>query len=220
MLALASVYAAFARNGCGLRGASLTESKGQDMSRRLAVLLMTMAMALVVCSGIALAAVNNCSGGDCLGTPEDDTLNGSVGEDFIHGLGGSDDISGFGGNDVLYAYSGVFDFSGGGNDQLRGGEGNDRMYGDTGNDTLYGDAGVDELLGTGGGEDALDGGEGDDHLAANWLGSRDVIAGGEGADFIEVSDQTKDIVDCGKGRDRVLFDKGIDKVKRCETKNR
>ena len=187
--------------------------------RRSTITLVVGALLLVLSTGTALAAVVDCSGGDCFGTRYDDTLNGSAGEDFIHGFGGADTIKGFGSNDVLYAYSGVFDFSGGNDDRLDGGEGNDRVYGDSGNDTLYGGPGDDELLGTGGGDDVLVGGDGADHVAANWLGSHDVVDSGAGEDFVEVTDQTKDAVNCGRGRDRVLFDKGIDKVRSCEIKN-
>jgi RTX calcium-binding nonapeptide repeat (4 copies) len=123
--------------------------------KRATISMVVGTLLLILAAGTALAAVVDCFGGDCFGTPDNDTLNGSAGEDFIHGLGGADVVSGLGSNDVLYAYSGVFDFSGGGDDRLRGGEGNDRLYGDSGNDTLYGDLGDDELLGTGGGDDAV-----------------------------------------------------------------
>lgn len=188
--------------------------------KRATISMVVGTLLLILAAGTAVAAVVDCVGGDCFGTPDNDTLNGSAREDFIHGLGGADVVSGLGSNDVLYAYSGVFDFSGGGDDRLRGGEGSDRLYGDSGNDTLYGDLGDDELLGTGGGDDTVVGGGGADHVAANWVGSHDVVAGGDGEDFIEATDQTKDVVDCGTGRDRVLFDERLDKIRRCEIKNR
>jgi Ca2+-binding RTX toxin-like protein len=75
---------------------------------------------------------------------------------------------------------------------------NDRLYGGEGNDTLVGHEGDDTLVG----------GDGDDLINAS--------------DKIE--DPTRitgrDFIDCGKGHDVVYFEKGVDKVRRCEEKVR
>lgn len=80
----------------------------------------------------------------------------------------------------------------------------DRLSGGAGNDRLAGRAGNDRLLG-GTGNDTLIGGPG-----------RDVLLGGPGADTIVARDRTRDVVDCGAGRDVVQADR-VDAVSRnCE----
>jgi Ca2+-binding RTX toxin-like protein len=72
-------------------------------------------------------------------------------------------------------------------------DGQDRLYGGEGNDTLYGYYGDDTLVG----------GAGDDQINAF---DDERFTGG------------KDFVDCGKGHDEVIFDKGVDKVRNCEVR--
>ena len=59
--------------------------------RRTMLLLTVMGLALVLASGIALAATFT-------GTKRADTINGSDNRDFIYGLNGDDTLSGGGGN--------------------------------------------------------------------------------------------------------------------------
>ena len=89
---------------------------------------------------------------------------------------------------------------------------NDILKGTAGPDLLRGLAGNDKLKGLAG-DDCLDGGAGNDALNGG-LG-KDKLTGGTGNDVIDAADHTKDIVDCGKGRDRATVDK-IDRVKGCE----
>lgn len=72
-----------------------------------------------------------------------------------------------------------------GNDVLTGTARNDRMFGWEGNDRLFGL----------GGNDLLSGGPG-----------RDLLVGGPGNDRIGARDQTRDTINCGAGRDRVIAD--------------
>ena len=64
-----------------------------------------------------------------------------------------------------------------------------------GNDRLFGLGGPDRLFG-GRGADMLNGGAGPDVLDA-----------GRGNDVIRARDQSRDIVRCGPGRDRVIADR-------------
>lgn len=91
----------------------------------------------------------------------------------------------------------------GGNDLILGGGGNDRLYGDAGKDTIDGELGND-LVDGGAGADRLTGGDG-----------RDRIVGRAGADRIAAADGSRDTIDCGKGRDRVVADRR-DRLKGCE----
>jgi hypothetical protein len=76
-----------------------------------------------------------------------------------------------------------------GRDRLEGGPGNDRLYGEQGNDRLNGGPGVDRLF------------------------------GGAGSDVLVVRDGTRDLVDCGPGKDQAIAD-ALDSLARCEVVSR
>ncbi|MEQ6290609.1 cadherin-like domain-containing protein, partial [Vogesella sp. GCM10023246] len=83
-----------------------------------------------------------------LGTPNADTLDGSVVDDAIYGLAGNDRLYGFDGNDLLIGGAGDDYLAGGnGDDILDGGDGNDTFLGmfELGNDTLNGGGGNDRF---------------------------------------------------------------------------
>lgn len=83
-----------------------------------------------------------------------------------------------------------------GPDLLRGSEGADKILGLGGNDRLYGLAGSDIIVGGAG---------------------ADRMIGGTGNDRLEARDGTRDVLDCGPGKDTAIVDK-IDRVKtNCET---
>ena len=75
-----------------------------------------------------------------VGTPYDDTLQGSAHHDEIDGLAGNDVIAGLAGNDTL--------IGGLGNDTLRGGMGRDSLSGGDGSDTYYIDNTGDKVIET------------------------------------------------------------------------
>src|SRR5215211_5448869 len=103
--------------------------------RRAFLLLTAMALAVVVASGVALAATIN-------GTNHADRLVGNAKRDTIKGFGGGDYISGMGRHDTLYG--------GAGDDTIRGGKGDDTTDGQAGGDTLVGGSGHDRIIaGTG-----------------------------------------------------------------------
>ncbi|MGV8987322.1 MAG: calcium-binding protein [Cypionkella sp.] len=85
------------------------------------------------------------------GTPDSETLVGTVGDDLI---------SAYGGNDVVYTLGGA--------DTVYGGAGNDRLNGDFGQDLLFGESGDDTLI-SGGDTDRLYGGDGNDYIIVNDL---------------------------------------------------
>lgn len=167
---------------------------------------------------------------DTLGTKRSDRLRGTRMGDRMFGFGGNDSIESFTGGDCLSGGSGRDSLDGGssgdrllgasGNDKLSGGTGKDRLFGGSGNDRLSGGSGGD-LLAAGSGNDSLRGGKGDklfgekgnDKLFAG-KGVKSVDAGG-GNDTVNVANGRKDVVNCGKGRDRVRADRS-DRLQRCE----
>jgi hypothetical protein len=77
-----------------------------------------------------------------------------------------------------------------GNDSINGGQGNDTLFGGPGNDRLNGGPGKDKVY------------------------------GGAGNDTILAADGTKDVVDCGPGRDTLIADKSDAVAKNCELVHR
>jgi Ca2+-binding RTX toxin-like protein len=170
------------------------------------LLLTVMAAVLVMASGVALAVARS-------GGPGNDTLRGTDGTDALEGNGGNDDLLGLGGTDAL---------SGGkGRDALLGGNERAPQGGDK---ALAGGPGGDAVLG-GRGLDALSGGPGDDYLFEGGLFDRrdqdlDAMAGGDGRDAIvarNVPAASRDVIDCGRGFDRVVVD-DKDVTDNCERK--
>lgn len=126
----------------------------EEKMRRVVVLAVAMAVALVLVSGVALAK-------NVTGTSGNDTIRGTNQQDRLAGGFGNDDIFGFGSGDQLYGDSG--------NDELFGGDGADQLYGGRGADRVDAGAGndfvnvVDES-----GEDSVNCGPGaNDRVAAD-----------------------------------------------------
>lgn len=113
---------------------------------------------------------------------------------------------------------------------LYGGPGDDRLISATAGNLLAGEEGRDRITGTGA-KEILSGDEGQDFIAAR--GGSDSIDGGPGADFlaggpgrdeiraaggddrVHAADRQRDIVDCGRGRDRAVV-RANDRVFDCE----
>jgi Ca2+-binding RTX toxin-like protein len=109
--------------------------------RKTLLLLTTMALALLLAAGVALAATVTCQVGvACNGTSSGDTITGTNSNDTIKGLGGNDSIS---------ARDGI--------DKINGGPKNDTMDGGLGNDTYqFADNwGADRISADSGGVDTL-----------------------------------------------------------------
>lgn len=157
-----------------------------------------------------------------------DTLTGGTGNDQIHGGEGQDLISGDDGDDEVYGYIGDDDLWGGtGNDDVHGGDGNDVAHGGDGNDQLSGGFGDDTLVGGAGrdniqgsnGDDVIDGVTGEDTAERDYLnGSEgndvligndgDVMSGGDGADWFEITDGAVSITDYAQEDQIVLSYEG------------
>lgn len=116
--------------------------------KKVGILFASVALALFLAGGVALAAVVN-------GTAGDDTLYGTNSKDTIYGYEGNDTIAGKGLGDEIWG--------GTGSDTIKGEAGFDTLHGEGGNDKLYGAAGDDELRGADG-ADTLTGGDGNDRL--------------------------------------------------------
>ena len=152
--------------------------------RRTIVCLATMALTLLVASGVALAVIK-------VGGPGPDTLMGTKGSDTLAGRGSSDWIDGRAGKDVINGGPGDDDPLSPSIGNLDGGPGADIMSGGSGDDLMYdgGDFAAD----------ILHGGDGNDFIIAssyNRPAARDIVSCGAGRDFASVD--SKDIVrdDC------------------------
>jgi len=141
------------------------------MMKRTLQILTAILAALMLSSGMALAATVTCQAGvDCLGTRKADDLKGTAGKDHIYGRGGGDTLRGFGDSDEL---QGQF-----GKDRLFGGPEKDFLIGGPGNDALGGGGGDDwYYFGNNWGKDTIT----DDATSANAILMRDF---GPGTPFV------------------------------------
>ncbi len=94
------------------------------------LLLASMASAVLVASGVAIAATLQGTGGndELVGTPSGDVLIPYGGNDWVYGGKGNDDVRHSFGDDIIKG--------GPGNDTLRGGRGGDVIYGGPGKDLI------------------------------------------------------------------------------------
>jgi Ca2+-binding RTX toxin-like protein len=158
--------------------------------RRTMLLLATMALTLLVASGVAWA-VNK------IGTDGPDTLRGTNGDDNLVGLGGNDKLFSLNGRDTLLGGPGKdwVDTNppgwSSGDKSFLGGPGNDIVSGGRGSDSVLGEAGNDFLL---------------DGPTREF--SLDKVSGGDGNDVLAIDNvpAVKDIATCGGGFDRILAD--------------
>ena len=160
--------------------------------RRTVLLMATMALTLLVASGVALAVTK-------IGTDGPDTLRGTNGDDQLVGKGGNDILLALAGRDTLLGGPGKDVLIGGSLARLLGGDKN--LVGGDGNDFVV----------TGKGSDNAVGGSGNDFLVEDGLRefSKDTLSGGSGNDVIDVwnNPAVRDVVACGSGFDRVISDR-------------
>jgi Ca2+-binding RTX toxin-like protein len=132
-------------------------------------------------------------------------------------------------DDVLPGFSGD-----GAADRILAGSGDDVVEGRGGNDQLFGQDGDDRLVGESAGApfeppitdlnaDVISGGSGADHVIGGFGADRltggpgsDRFSGGDANDTIGARDGTRDKVRCGRGRDRVIADRGDRVAGDCE----
>ena len=158
--------------------------------RRTVLLMASMALTLLLASGVALA-INEirCDGGKCNGTPRNDKMLGSLRRDIMYGFKGDDRLFGRAARDDLYGFDG--------SDAIYGQAGNDKVSGSDGRDSLDGSRGSDSLNG-GNNPDYLDGGAGDDEMYGGSDESNDT--------FVVVDGDGTDLLNGGKGDDTYDFE--------------
>ncbi len=161
--------------------------------RRAILMVATMALTLLVASGVALAV----------------TKIGTNGPDTLKGTNGADNLLGKGGNDILFALRGRDNLLGGpGKDIVVGGTerrplgGDKNLAGGPGNDVVAGGLGSDNILGETGNDLVLD-------VDALNDFSTDKLSTGDGNDVVGIFNDPafRDVVTCGSGFDRVFADK-------------
>jgi hypothetical protein len=161
------------------------------------------ALALLVASGVALAASINCPNapnGFCYGTSVGDGMYGDFRVDKMYGFGGADLMKADGNGDRMHGGD-----EHGWGDKLLGQRGEDWMAGNRGDDALYGGNG-DDTVGGGPGDDLIQGGYGNDALYT-----------GTGDDQVNARDGHKDVITCGSGNDLIYLDFKLDVLRDCGT---
>jgi Ca2+-binding RTX toxin-like protein len=161
------------------------------MMRRIILMVATVALTVLVASGVALA-VNKI---------------GTDGPDTLRGTNGNDNLIGKGGNDRLFALDGRDNLLGGPGKDLVGTDptvwrrGDKNLQGGPGNDIVFGARGSDNVLGDEGNDWLIDGPTREFSL--------DKVSSGDGNDVLLVENvpATKDIATCGGGFDRILADR-------------
>jgi hypothetical protein len=176
------------------------KEEGQ-MTKRAILMVATMALTLLVASGVALAVTKiGTNGPDTLmGTNKADNLVGLDGNDRLFSLAGRDNLLGGSGKDVVWGGRIVGrccddnDFSGG----------DKNVAGGPGNDVVNGGRGADNIVGGRGNDNLFEGAEPD-------IAKPDNISAGAGNDAVWVlnwSPRGKDFLSCGSGFDRVIADR-------------
>src|SRR5215204_6092740 len=172
------------------------------MMRRTILLVASIALSLLVASGIALA-VNK------VGTEARDFLKGTDGADHLVGRGGNDRIFSLAGKDTLIGGPGK-DVVWGGSDRYRPSGGEKNVVGSSGNDVVFG----------GKASDNVEGNEGNDFLIGGeyYHPVKDTLSGAAGNDLFIVNNDPagKDVVTCGGGLDRVFADRKDAVASDCE----
>jgi hypothetical protein len=206
--ATVTVVLAGTREGAGFRhtvslAASSTDPTPGDHSASIDTLVTGASVAPPALTLAGPPCVNPTYGGR-----DDDVLVGSTFGDRLFGRQGRDLVRGREGNDCLWGGEGADVLDGdGGDDSLWGGDGRDRLFGGTGNDRVLGGAKADELHGDPGNDELI-------------LGTgRDRAWAGPGNDTISARDGSRDVIDCGAGRDRVTADRR-DRLRGCERVSR
>src|SRR5215208_4830362 len=166
-------------------------TKGGLLMRRTILLVATMALTLLVASGVALA-VNK------IGTNGPDTLRGTNGADNLIGLGGKDTLIGGPGKDVVLG--GNKDRPFGGDKHLVGGPGNDWINGGKGSDNIVSNAGNDFVSNPGEpfrSTDKFSAGDGNDVIVTdNAPAARDLVSCGDGIDWVFADKKDAVAADC------------------------
>jgi Ca2+-binding RTX toxin-like protein len=151
------------------------------------LLFASMALTLLLASGVALAIETRCRGGECNGTPRNDKMLGTPKRDVMYAFKGDDRLYGRDAADDLYGFEGYDYIEGGdGSDKLGGGEERDGLHGNGGPDVLNGGDQADQLKGDDGNDKlfAGPGGTFDRYIEnLDGGGGSDLLAGGTGFEY-------------------------------------
>src|SRR5215218_10474870 len=162
------------------------------MMRRAILLVATMALTVLVASGVGWAVTK-------IGTDRSDTLRGTNRADTLIGKGGNDVLIALDGRDYLLGGKGKDILFGG--SKRRPGSGDKNLVGGSGNDAVLGGRGSDNILGENGNDLVSDGPDREF--------STDKLSAGDGNDVVGIFNDPafRDVVTCGSGFDRVFADK-------------
>jgi Ca2+-binding RTX toxin-like protein len=142
----------------------------EEIVRRTTLMFVAMAAALVLGSGVALAAL----------------VEGNNSANTLTGTNSADTIRAYGGNDLVWALSG--------RDRVYGGYGADQLYGNRYGDTIFGGYGQDRLYG-GYGDDHIVSRD----LNSSGIGQRDVVDCGPGYDTFAADFEDRVLGNCEEG---------------------
>jgi Ca2+-binding RTX toxin-like protein len=142
----------------------------EEIVRKTTLMFVAMVVALMLGSGVALAALVE-------GNNADNTLTGTNQADTIHA---------YGGEDVVWALSG--------RDEIHGGYGADHLYGGRYGDTIYGGKGTDRLYGSYGDDHIVS-----RDLNSSGIGQRDVVDCGPGYDTFAADFDDRVFANCEEG---------------------
>jgi Ca2+-binding RTX toxin-like protein len=160
--------------------------QGRRKVKRVSLLITVVGVAMLMASGVALAATFD-------GTPGPDIFVGTDRPDDIRGRGGDDTLSGAGGGDRVRGD--------GGNDTLSGDAGADEVRGNSGNDDMSGGDGADLIRADEGGTDTVSAGAGNDEIDAHDDPGVDTIDCGEGIDTVDFDAGVDVVADNCENRD-------------------
>jgi Ca2+-binding RTX toxin-like protein len=142
----------------------------EEIVRRTTLMFVAMAAALVLGSGVALAAL----------------VEGNNSANTLTGTNSADTIRAYGGNDLVWALSG--------SDRVYGGYGADQLYGNRYGDTIFGGKGTDRLYGGYGNDHIVS-----RDLNSRGIGQRDVVDCGLGYDTFAADFEDRVLSNCEEG---------------------
>jgi trimeric autotransporter adhesin len=142
----------------------------EEIVRRTTLMFVAMAAALVLGSGVALAAL----------------VEGNNSANTLTGTNSADTIRAYGGNDLVWALSG--------RDRVYGGYGADQLYGNRYGDTIFGGKGTDRLYGGYGNDHIVS-----RDLNSRGIGQRDVVDCGLGYDTFAADFEDRVLSNCEEG---------------------
>ena len=138
--------------------------------RKTTIMFVAMVVALMLGSGVALAAL----------------VEGNNGDNTLTGTNRADTIHAYGGENVVRALSG--------RDEIHGGYGADQLYGGRYGDTIYGGKGTDRLYGSYGDDHIVS-----RDLNSSGIGQRDVVDCGPGFDTFAADFDDRVLSNCEEG---------------------